>query len=240
MTTNIPVDTLPSRHRAARFGGDVPMRNLDLLLASVVAVGLPPLAAWLFGVTGGAFASLILYYGIACVLLVLWRKGTLDYRQPTRWPWASFAAGLALVAIITATNWDAYPDYGATRIGLLLTALIWAPLNGAMEQLSWQYVLDAWRNRWPAGWPRWLGLAIGIILMVTLVTLIHVLFWSLFLPAKRAGGIVWLTPVLNTLLTGVYVLLYLQSRSMWPTFVIHTLVDLQLVLLANYSIVPHL
>lgn len=216
------------------------MDNLDLALAVVVAVGLPPLAAWLFALTGGALASLAVYYGLACLLLVRWRKGTLDYGRPARWPWPMFAAGLAVAAAITASNWGAYPDYGATPLGLLLTALIWAPLNGALEQLSWQYVLDAWRNRWHEGWRRWLGLAVGALLILTLVSLIHLLFWALFLPAKEGGAALWLTPVLNTLLTVVYVLLYLQARSMWPTFVIHTLVDLQLVLLANYSIWPDL
>lgn len=216
------------------------MANLDLLLAAVVALGLPPLAAWLFELSGGALASLAVYYGLAGVALVRWRKGTLDYGRPARWPWPIFLVGLALTAVITATNWGAYPDYGAAPAGLLLTALIWAPLNGALEQLSWQYALDAWRNRWRAGRLRWLGLAVGVILIVTLVSLIHIVFWALFLPAKEAGAALWLTPVLNTLLTVVYVLLYLQARSMWPTFVIHTLVDLQLVLLANYSILPDL
>lgn len=225
---------------AARFGGDTRTSNLDLLLAGVVAGGLAPLAGWLFQLSGGALASLVVYYGLACLLLVRWRKGTLDYRWPARWPWALFGVGLLLAGVITLSNWGAYPNAGATWWGLALTALLWAPLNGALEQLSWQYVLDAWRNRWPSGWPRRLGLAVGIVLLLVFVALIHILFWVDFLPEKRAGTMLWLTPALNTLLAAVYVLLYYRSRSMWPTFVIHTLVDLQLVLLANYSILPDL
>lgn len=223
-----------------RFGGDVPMTDLDLVLATVVAFGLAPLCAALWRLTGGAMASLAVYYGLACIALVRWRKGTLDYGPPTHWPWGAFTLGLALAGLITATNWGRFPDMGATRVGLLLTAIVWAPLNGALEQLVWQYVLDAWRNRWRGGRAKHLGTAIGVILFLTLVSLIHVVFWLSFLPTKLPGDLPWLSPVLNTLLAGVYVWLYLRARSMWPTFIIHTLVDLQLVLLANYSILPHL
>jgi membrane protease YdiL (CAAX protease family) len=225
--------------QTAEFGGDRQTTKLDLVLSFVTAFGLPFACAWLFNLTDRAWPGLLLYYLGACILLVWWRKGTLDYRKPERWPWLWFVIGLVLTAIISYSNWGAYPNYGASPTGLWLTLLLWAPLNGALEQLSWQYVLDAWRNRWSAGWPRGLGLFVGIILILALVSLIHILFWSLFLPAKQ-GDMAWLTPVLNTVLTLVYVMLYLRSRSMWPTFIIHTLVDLQLVALANYSIWPDL
>ncbi|MEZ4581642.1 MAG: hypothetical protein R3A10_08385 [Caldilineaceae bacterium] len=39
--------------------------NLDLVLAVLVALGLPMAAAWLLDVTGGAAAGLALYYGVA-------------------------------------------------------------------------------------------------------------------------------------------------------------------------------
>lgn len=226
---------------AARpFGGDVRTTNLDLALAAATALGLPALCAALFHITGGALAGLYVYYVLACVVLVLSRKGTLDYGWPARWPWPAFLVGLLIVAALTASNWRAYPNSGAAPLGLALTALIWAPLNGALEQLSWQYVLDAWRNRWPGGWHRKVGLAIGWLLILTFVALIHIQFWSLFLPAKLPSGLWWLDQLLTTGLTLVYVALYYRARSMWPTFVIHTLVDLQLVLLANYSILPWL
>lgn len=222
------------------FGGDVRTTNLDLVLAILVALGLPLLCAELFRLTGGALAPLYVYYVLACVILVLWRKGTLDYRRPNRWPWLLFVGGLLVFGAITANNWSAYPDYAAAPLGLALTVLIWAPLNGAMEQLSWIYLLDAWRNRWSAGWQRGVGLLVGWLLIFTLVALIHILFWTLFLPAKLPSELWWIDQILNVALTVVYVLLYDRSRSMWPTFIVHTLVDLQLVLLANYSILPSL
>jgi membrane protease YdiL (CAAX protease family) len=101
-------------------------------------------------------------------------------------------------------------------------------------------VLDGWRNRWPGGPWRRLGLAVGIGLLLALVGLIHVLFWSRFLPAARPTRWSWLSIPLNFLLTAAYVLLYYRSRSMWPVFWVHLLADLQLVLLAHYSIVPDL
>jgi hypothetical protein len=225
---------------ATTFGGNVRTTNVDLVFSTLMALALPSLCAALFQRTGGALASLTLYYGVACVGLVWWRKGTLDYQWPARWPWLWFAGGLLVAGLITASNWGAFPHAGAAPLGVALTALIWAPLNGAMEQLAWLYVLDAWRNRWPGGWQRRVGVGVGWLLLLVLVTLIHIVFWSLLLPAKQSGEFGWIDRILTTLLTFVYVALYYRSRSMWPTFIVHTLVDLQLVLLANYSILPSL
>jgi hypothetical protein len=224
----------------APFGGDIASTNADLWLSALVALGLPFACAGLFALTGGALAPLYLYYVIACIVIVRWRKGSLDYGRPARWPWAFFGAGLALTALITWNNWGNFPDYGATPLGLALTAIIWAPLNGFLEQLIWLYPLDAWRNRWRSGRLRWLGRIIGGGLYVILITLIHVVFWTRFLPVAGAHPFAWVSPILNTFLAVIYAALYYQARSFWPTFVIHTLVDLQLVLLANYSIVGDL
>lgn len=221
---------------APAFGGDFVPTNVDLALSAVIALGLPFACAWLFTLTGSALMPLYVYYVLACVIVVRWRKGTLDYRWPVRWPWGLFAVGLLLTALITLNNWGNYPDYGATPLGLALTVLIWAPLNGFMEQLIWLYPLDAWRNRWASGWQRWAGLIIGGLLFLALISLIHIVFWTLFLPLTDPHPFAWASPVLNTFLAILYAALYYRARSFWPTFVIHTLVDLQLVLLANYSI----
>lgn len=216
------------------------MTNLDLVLATTIALGLPFATAWLLDVTGGALLGLVLYYVVCCVGVVWWRKGTLDYRWPERWPWRLFTASLLIPLAITWQNWNALPQYNAALFGFAVTVLVWSPLNGAMEQLVWQYVLDAWRNRWPSGAMRWFGTAIGVVLLVTLVGLIHALFWGQFLPIADSTPVPGLSIVLNLLLTASYVALYYRSRSMWPTFVIHLLVDLQFVILARYSILPDL
>lgn len=118
----------------------------------------------------------------------------------------------------------------------MLTAIVWGGYNAALEQYSWFYVLVAWRNRWPGGWRHWLGLAVGVVLLLILVTAIHIVFWAVFLPEAGPTPYSWLTIPLNTLLTFAYVAMYFGARSFWPTFVVHFLVDLQLVLLARYSI----
>ena len=231
-----------SRLDASRmiFGGDFRATNLDLLLASLIALGLPFATSWLYTATGGATASLILYYIVCCVIVVLWRKRTLDYQRPARWPWPLFGLSLLLPLANAALNWGTLPNAHAPLWGLLVTALVWAPMNAALEQLSWFYVFDAWRNRWRTGNRRWVGLIAGALLLVTLVALIHIFFWAKFLPVATNAPLGLLTPILNLILTASYGALYYVSRSMWPVFIIHYLVDLQLVLIGHYSIVPYL
>src|SRR5262249_46877787 len=220
------------------FGGDFHASNLDLTLAGLIALGLPFATSWLYTATGGATASLILYYVVCCVIVVLWRKRTLDYRRPARWPWLLLGLSLLLPVVNAALNWGTLPRAHAPLWGLLVTALIWAPMNAALEQLSWFYVFDAWRNRWRVGNLRWVGLVVGALLLVTLVALIHILFWSRFLPVATNAPLGFLTPILNLVLTAAYGALYYRSRSMWPVFIIHYLMDLQFVLIGGYSIVP--
>jgi hypothetical protein len=235
-----PAATPNTASSPAIFGGDFHAVNLDLVLASLVALGLPFAASWLYTVSGGATASLILYYVVCCVILVLWRKRTLDYHRPARWPWLLLALSLLLPLGAAALNRGALPNAHAPLWGLLVTALVWAPMNAALEQLSWFYVFDAWRNRWRVGHLRWVGLAVGALLLITLVALIHILFWARFLPVATNAPTSALTPIFNLVLTIVYGALYYRSRSMWPVFVIHYLVDVQLVLFGNYSITPYL
>jgi hypothetical protein len=224
----------------AVFGGDRRMTTLDLVLATVIAIGLPFACRFLFGWTGGATLPLLLYYGVCCLAVVRWRKGTLDYRWPRRWPWVLFGACLVVPLLIAATNWGAYPHAGAWTAGALLTLVVWSPLNAALEQLSWLYVLDAWRNRWDAGPLRSIGLTIGFILMLALVGLIHVVFWDLFLlSGEDTPWSPWSIP-LNVALTLTYVALYYRSRSQWPVFFVHLVADLQLILLSRYSMLPDL
>ncbi len=223
-----------------RFGGDFDSTNLDLLLAVVIALGLPFAAAQLFTLTGGAATSLILYYGVCSLLVVRWRKGTLDYRWPRPWPWKWFLLCLPVPLALAVTNWGTPPAGNASTAGFLITLIGWSLLNGALEHLSWFYVLDAWRNRWRAGTLRWVGLTVGVLLLLAFVALIHALFWLLFLPTAKPSAWSWAAVPLNMLLLGTYTLLYYRSRSMWPVFVVHALADIQLVALAYYSILPAL
>lgn len=214
--------------------------TLDLWLAAVIAVGLPFAAAWLFTLSGGALASLALYYGVCCLAVVRWRRGRLDYHWPARWPWRVFLPSLLLPVAMAVINWDAMPREDAALGSVVLTLLIWGGLNAACEQLSWFYVLDSWRLRWREGPARWVGLGVGVLLTLALVGLIHALFWVRFLPLAEPTGLTRFSLPLNLVLTGTYYWLYRRSGSMWPVFVLHFLVDAQLVWIARYSIWPDL
>lgn len=217
--------------------------NLDLMLAVLIAVVLPPATAWLLEVTGGAAAGLVLYYGVCCVGVVLWRRGTLGYHPVAQWPWLLFGISLITPALIATLNAFYLPRVDAPWLGVLITLFIWAPLNAAMEQLSWFYVLDAWRFRWRTGALRWVGLTVGIVLLLALVALIHIFFWSRFLPTSQESAPDWAQAAQQLFyypLVLSYWFLYHRSRSMWPTFVVHFLVDAQLAILARYSILPFL
>lgn len=215
--------------------------DLDLVLAAVIGIGLPFAAAWLWTWTGGALASLLLYYGL-CLLLVRWRRGTLDYHWPARWPWPIFLPSLLLPLAITVINLGALPDQGASLVAVLLTLVVWGGLNAVCEQLLWFYVLDSWWLRWRGRQSplRWLGLGIGVLLLLVLVGLIHALFWARFLPVAEPTALTRFSIPLNLILTGAYYWLYRRSGSMWPVFVLHFLVDAQLVWIAHYSLLPAL
>jgi len=212
--------------------------NLDLALAVLVALGVPVAAAWLLDLTGGAAASLALYYGVACLAIPRWRRGGLSYRWPVAWPWAVFLPSLLLPVALALTQGD-FPGTPATTAGIALTALVWAPLNAFCEQVGWFYALDAWRLRWRNGAMRWAGLAVGVALLLAFTGAIHALFWSRVLPVAEGGQ-----PLgrigLNLLTTGAFWLLWRRAGSLWPVFALHLLVDLQLVLGARYAILPFL
>jgi hypothetical protein len=215
-------------------------QNLDLLLAIFLAIGLPFINAWLFTWSGGhAIWGLLLYYGVCCIGIVRWRKGSLGYGRPRRWPWVIFSAGLLVDLATAVLNSGTLPNAHASPAGFALTLLLWVPLNSALEQLSWVYVLDAWRTRWQSGIMRWLGLAIGLLLMLTLIALIHLRFWLLFLPVAN-GPFQMISFPLSLLLTATQIGAYYRSGSMWPTWLIHLFSDMQLVLLAHYSLFAHL
>ena len=236
MTVAIASGSVADRTGASRFAPT----TLDLVLATLIGIGLPFAAAWLFDWTGGATASLLLYYVVCCVGIVRWRRGSLDYHWPARWPWAIFLPSLVLPVLIALINIEALPRDNAALPAVLLTLIVWGGVNAACEQLAWFYVLDAWRLRWYAGVLRWVGLAVGVLLLLVLVGLIHALFWAKFLPIAEATNLTRFSIPLNLALTGAYYWLYRRSGSMWPVFVVHFLVDAQLVWIAQYSILPDL
>jgi predicted Abi (CAAX) family protease len=108
-----------------------------------------------------------------------------------------------------------------------------------MEQLLWVYIFDAFETRWTERRKRFIGGVIGMLMAVIFVGLIHVMFWSKFLPSFES-----ITPwsqiflIAQFLITPGYLLLYRRTGSMWPVFAIHIIADAVLVLGAMYSIWP--
>jgi hypothetical protein len=131
---------------------------------------------------------------------------------------------------------DWTPDQ-SDQLDVLLTLLIWVPLNAAMEQLLWVYIFDAFETRWTEKRKRFLGGVVGMLLAVIFVGLIHVIFWTKFLPSFESI-MPWsqLFLIAQFVITPGYLLLYRRTGSMWPIFVIHIISDAVLVLSAMYSI----
>jgi len=221
--------------------GEFRASNVDCVIALLVAVGLPLVCGVLYPFTG-ALVPLLLYYGVCCVGIVKWRRGTLEYRRPRTWALPVFLTMLALQVVQQALGLlflppHMYPDLG----GVLLTLLLWAPLNAVMEQLIWIYCFDAFATRFSEGRKKLVFTIVGVILMVMLVGLIHAFFWVQFTPS--------VTPVfpfsaiffaLQFVITPLYILLYRRTQSMIPLALIHVISDVALVLGPGFSILPFL
>lgn len=126
-------------------------------------------------------------------------------------------------------------------VGVFISLVVWAPINALMEQLSWIYCYDAFASRFAKKNQRILGNIIGLVLMLSLVGLIHVLFWAQFTPAYSATSsffIVFMTLQFAT--TVLYIILYRKARSMIPLALVHIISDVGLVLIPGFSILPYL
>jgi hypothetical protein len=213
--------------------------KLDLALAAGIAISLPFAAGFLYDRTG-AFIPMLIYYGLAWGV-VKWRRGSTGYGNsfPHRPPRAFYLnVGLILVGLICA--WMApitHPD--AQPLGVWLSALIWAPVNAATEQILWIYIFDAWDL-----YPPQLRLAyrlLGLFFFSAFVGLIHALFWVEFLHTVQAGTLFGTIFVVITSLTGfIHIIVWRQSRQMVFTFIPHFLLNLLPFFWTNYSMVPYL
>ena len=119
-------------------------RKPDLLLAAALGLLLPPILGWLYGLSG-ALLPMLLYYGLAWGV-VQWRRGSSGYFNPFPkriTPFFYLNLGVIVCSLIFAyLSRNTFP--GSAVSGILLTALVWAPLNAASEQLLWIYLFEAW------------------------------------------------------------------------------------------------
>ena len=214
--------------------------NLDCLLALVIAFGLPVACGLLYPLTG-ALVPLALYYGLCCVGVVKWRRGTLEYRRPKTWAFPIFLTMIAMQLIQQIIGFVlVQPIPSPSAVGMLLTLIVWAPLNALMEQLSWIYCYDAFASRFTKKNQRIMGNIIGLVLMLSLVGLIHVLFWAKFTPAYLVSSSFFVFTALQFATTGLYIVLYRKVHSMIPLALVHIISDVGLVLVPGFSILPYL
>ncbi|MFW9861705.1 MAG: hypothetical protein ACFFET_05390 [Candidatus Thorarchaeota archaeon] len=220
---------------------------VDLVLATFAAIGLPFAAAFLFNATG-ALIPLILYYGVFCWAIVRWRRGGVGYeinRGEIRKQFASYVSSLFLVILILQLILVGFEFVTLQRVsdfnllGFVITLVIWAPLNAFSEQLIWIYTFDSYAEFFKEGPKRKVMIAVGGLLYIALISLIHVLFWILVLPE---GQYVFLVSELfvpiQTVISIGYIFLYRKSKSMWPLGIIHVLINITAIALSGYSILP--
>jgi hypothetical protein len=224
-------------------------KRLDLLLAVVAAILMPLAAGYLFDITG-ALIPLVIYYGVFAVLIVKWRKGSLDYgiqKGNLKAQFRSYLTPLFIVlfllqGILVITSWFTLVRTGfVDPVGWILTLVIWAPINAFAEQLIWMYTFDSFAEFYKEGRNRSVMILIGGLLYITLIGIIHALFWGKFL--LESNYVFMFTEVffiIQFIMPIGYIFLYRRTGSMWPIGIIHLFLNFTGVLFSGYSIIPYL
>lgn len=214
--------------------------NLDLVIALVATFLLPVVCHFLLRWTG-ALLPLALYYGVFCVGVVLWRKGSLQYVRPRSWAWPLFLVLLAIQLVAQTCAALTVVPVSDPLWGVALTLAVWVPVNALSEQLLWVYIFEAFGTRWAEGIKRTAGTAAGVLMTIVFVGLIHAIFWGEFLPGfENVFPLSQIFFASQFVMTVGYLLLFRRTGSMVPLFLLHIIADATLVLGAMYSIVPDL
>jgi hypothetical protein len=219
--------------------------TLDLVLSVVLAL-LFPFMAQFFYVKTGALIPLLLYYGIAWGISK-WRRGSTGYFNEIteKYPPSFFInLGVILLCLIFAFLAQIVSS-STTIIGVLLTALVWAPINAASEQLLWIYIFEAWDLYLP--WTEknknknWTYRIFGLLLFSAFVGMIHTLFWINFLHTVDSAIVFGILFILATTLSGyIHLWVWRESNQMVFTFIPHFLLNLIPLFWTGYSILPYL
>lgn len=222
---------------------------VDLVLAGIAALLMPVIAGYLFDLTG-ALIPMAIYYGLFAILIVRWRKGSLDYAIQ----WGSvkeqfrgyltplFISLFSLQGLLVITSWFTLIRVDPLNpIGWILTLAIWAPINAFSEQLIWLYTFDSFAEFYKEGRRRSIMVFIGGGLYIALIGLIHALFWGKFLlESNYIFGFTQVFFLIQFIMPIGYVFLYRRTGSMWPIGIIHLFLNVTGVLFSGYSILPHL
>ena len=221
--------------------------KIDLAISTILAIFLPILAGFLFQAVG-ALIPMIIYYGLAWGL-VKWRRGSTGYfnKLEKKYPSAFF---LNLILILTAVIFGYFSriTHSSGLTGVLMTALIWAPVNAASEQLLWIYLFESWdvygdeigRETQKNG-KKYLFTIIGLIMFTIFVGTIHTFFWIGFLHVVDSANVFGIIFVMFTSVSGfIHIIAWRQSNQMIFTFIPHFLLNLIPTLYTGYSILPYL
>lgn len=214
-------------------------KKLDLYLAVLVAFLLPLFAGLLYGLTG-ALLPMLLYYGLAWGI-VKWRRKSSGYFNlfPKRIT-AYFYVNLGVILTSLICAYLARNQFTSNNsIGILITALIWAPLNASSEQLLWIYLFESW-DLYPAK-PRPVYRLVGLVLFAAFVGLIHTMFWAKFLETVDPKQLFGIAFILLTTVSGfLHLVVWRKSNQMTLTFIPHFLLNVVPIFWTNYSILPYL
>lgn len=224
-------------------------KSLDLALAVISALVMPIVAGYVFDFTG-ALIPMLIYYGLFAILIVRWRRGSLDYKiqwGKTREQFRSyltplFGALFILQSILVITSWFTLVRFDVLNpIGWILTLILWAPINAFSEQLIWLYTFDSFAEYYKEGRKRTVMVFIGGALYIMLIGMIHVLFWAKFLLESSYLFIFTeLFFIVQFIMPIGYIFLYRRTGSMWPLGIIHVYLNFTGVLFSGYSILPYL
>jgi hypothetical protein len=224
-------------------------KKTDLAIAFLTALGLPLFLGYTYSLTG-AVLPMFVYYVVFSWVIVKWRRGRLDYgirREPIwvkvrRSATPLFFVILALQLLLVVASYVTVIRVSPIdTLGWLATLLLWAPVNAMSEQLIWLYTFDSYADYCNAGRKRTAMIAIGTMLYLSLIGLVHVFFWGKFLLGSTYAFF-WteiFLPIQFVIPIG-YVFLYRQTKSMWPIAGIHFLLDFTPVLFSGYSMIPFL
>ncbi|MHA1672907.1 MAG: hypothetical protein ACTSYI_04715 [Promethearchaeota archaeon] len=218
---------------------------LDLVLSLVLAIAFPFIAQYLYFATG-ALMPMILYYGLAWGIWK-WRRGSTVYfiAFKTKYPRSFFVnVGVILLSLICA-YFARIISVDPNSTGVILTAVIWATINAASEQLLWIYIFESWDLYLP--WTEenkkknWVYRAIGLVLFSAFVGTIHTMYWVNFLHTVDATMVIGVVFVLLTTVSGyLHLVVWREGNQMILTFIPHFLLNLIPLFWTGYSIFPYL
>jgi len=221
--------------------------KIDLSISIFLVIFLPFFAGLLFQITG-ALLPILIYYGLAWGIVKV-RRGSTGYLNEFKKKYPlSFIINLLIILSSMIFGFFGRITHSSDYLGVLLTALIWAPLNAASEQLLWIYIFESWdlyyindESEENPKIKRVLFRIIGLVLFTIFVGTIHTFFWTQFLHIVDPNTIYGIIFVLLTTLSGyLHIIVWRQSNQMILTFIPHFILNFIPIFFTGYSLLTYL